>query len=90
MFEYVPSETKVVQGKRNVVYGKYGKKWRISPQGYGNGNWLLQKRSDVLVNGVSYRNFILSYYCADKLTRNLAERFRNDVESGVIVLKQPS
>ena len=59
---FIPSESMSVQGKRDEVYKRYGKEWKIQEQGGGNGNWLLTKKSDVLVDGKSYRSFVLEHY----------------------------
>lgn len=83
---YVDSESWHVQGKWCEMNKKYGKEWRISELGGGNGNWLLTKRSDVLVNGVSYREFVLEHYQKRALTKNLVDKFREDVENGKISL----
>ena len=65
---FIPSESMSVQGKRDEVYKRYGKEWKIQEQGGGNGNWLLTKKSDVLVDGKSYRSFVLEHYGRSKLT----------------------
>lgn len=83
---YVPSASMSVQGKADEVHRKYGKEWNIREQGGGNGNWLLTKKSDVLVNGRSYRSFVLAHYSKSRLTENLVDRFREDVEKGAIIL----
>lgn len=82
--DYVESQSMTVQGGWNEVVRRYGKEWNIRPWGGGNGNWILTKRSDVLVDGESYRGFVLDHYGKSKLTRQLVERFRRDVENGVI------
>ena len=51
-----------------------------------NGNWLLTKKSDVLVDGKSYRSFVLEHYGKTRLTENLVDKFREDVENGKIEL----
>lgn len=83
---FVESQSMTVQGKANEVFKKYGKEWSIKEQGGGNGNWLLTKKSDVLIDGVSYRHFVLDIYGKSRLTKNLVERFRKDLESGKITL----
>lgn len=83
---YIPSDFREVQGSREVIYKKYGKEWKISPQGGGNGNWLLTRKRDVLVDGKSYRDFVLDYYGKSKLTNKLADIFRDDLKSGKIKL----
>lgn len=83
---FIPSESMSVQGKRNEVYKKYSKEWNIREQGGGNGNWLLTKKSDILVNGKSYRSFVLDHYGKTRLTENLAKKFIEDLNSGVIQL----
>lgn len=85
---YIPSESMVIQGKRNEVYKKYGNEWSIREQGRGNGNWVLTKKSDILLDGKSYRSFVLDYYDRSKLTENLANKFREDLMSGAIQLEQ--
>ncbi len=84
---FIPSEQMTVQGKRDEVYKKYGKEWNIKEQGGGNGNWLLTKKSDVLVDGKSYRSFVLDHYGKSKLTKNLVDKFREDLTNGKIKLK---
>ena len=76
---YVESESMSVQGKRDEVYRRYGKEWNIREQGGGNGNWLLTKKSDVLVDGRSYRSFVLEHYGESRLTQKLVDRFIEDV-----------
>ena len=72
---YVESESMSVQGKRDEVYRRYGKEWNIREQGGGNGNWLLTQKSDVLVDGRSYRSFVLEHYGKSRLTQKLVDRF---------------
>ncbi|MBQ7704335.1 MAG: hypothetical protein IJT73_02750 [Selenomonadaceae bacterium] len=83
---YVPSESMTVQGKENEIYKKYGKEWNIQPEGWGNGNWLLTKPSDVIINGKSYRHFVLDHYGKFKLTEKLADKFFEDIKIGKIKL----
>ena len=84
--QYIPSQTNQVQGNSNEIFKQYGKEWKISELGKGNGNWLLTKKSDVLVNGVSYRYFVLEHYNKKKLTEKLVKKFREDLENGNIKL----
>ena len=84
---YIPSDSRSVQGKYNEVRKKYGKEWNIREQGGGNGNWLLTKKSDVVVNGRSYREFVLKKYNKSKLTENLVNKFRDEVEVGKIKIE---
>lgn len=84
---YVGSESMPIQGKWDAIVKQYGKEWNIKPLGGGNGNWLLTRKSDVLVNGKSYRSFVLDHYGKSKLTKKLADKFRKDVESGKIKIK---
>ncbi|RHQ92669.1 hypothetical protein DWX83_04745 [Ruminococcus sp. AF21-42] len=83
---YVESESMSVQGKRDEVYRRYGKEWNIREQGGGNGNWLLTKKSDVLVDGRSYRSFVLEHYGKSRLTQKLVDRFIEDVKNGKVTL----
>ena len=73
---YIPSESMSVQGKKDEIYKRYGKDWNIREQGGGNGNWLLTRKSDVLVDGKSYRTFVLEHYGKSKLTAKLVDKFR--------------
>ena len=84
IINYIPSDSRSVQGKYADVLKKYGKEWNIKEEGKGNGNWLLTKKSDVLVDGKSYRNFVLEHYGKIKLTENLVDKFREDVKNGTI------
>ena len=84
---YVESESTTAQGKWDEIVKRYGKEWNIKPLGNGNGNWLLTKKSDVLVNGKSCRSFVLDHYGKSKLTKKLADKFRKDVESGEITIQ---
>lgn len=84
--KYVKSKSRTVQGKWDQIAKKYGNKWKIKPLGGGNGNWLLTKKSDVLVNGKSYRSFILDHYDKSRLTEKLFDKFCKDVESGKITI----
>ena len=83
---YVESESMSVQGKRDEVYRRYGKEWNIREQGGGNGNWLLTKKSDVLVDGRSYRSFVLEHYGESRLTQKLVDRVIEDVKNGKVTL----
>ena len=83
---YIPSQKMEVQGKESEIRKKYGKEWKISEQGGGNGNWLLTQKSDVLVDGVSYRDFVLEHYHRERLTEALVEQFRKDLKDGNIKL----
>ena len=83
---YVESESMSVQGKRDEVYRRYGKEWNIREQGGGNVNWLLTKKSDVLVDGRSYRSFVLEHYGESRLTQKLVDRFIEDVKNGKVTL----
>ena len=86
IIRYIESESRSVKGKENEIYMKYDKEWHIEEKGKGNGNWLLTKSSDIMVDDVSYKEFVLDYYNRARLTRKLAERFIQDVESGIIQL----
>lgn len=84
--KYVESQSMPVQGKEDEIYKRYGKEWNIREQGNGNGNWLLSKKSDILVGGKSYREFVLEYYGKLRLTRKLYDRFVEDVKSKKVML----
>lgn len=84
--KFIESASMTIQGKSNEVYKRYGKEWDIREQGGGNGNWLLTKKSDILVDGKSYRNFVLDHYGRDKLTEKLVDTFREDLMSGKVQL----
>lgn len=83
---YIKGDAIPVQGKKEEIYKKYGKEWHIQEHGNGNGNWLLTKLSDVLVNGKSYRDLVLEYYKKSKLTENLVEEFKKDIKNKKINL----
>ena len=83
---YVESESMSVQGKKDEVYRKYSKEWNIREQGGGNGNWLLTRKSDVLVDGVSYRSFVLEHYDKSRLTQKLVDTFIEDINNGNVKL----
>ena len=84
--EYIPSDSREVQGNWAEIRKKYGREWNIRAMGKGNGTWLLTKKSDVLINGKSYRSFVLARYGRSKLTEKLYYQFRADVESGKVEL----
>lgn len=84
--QYIKSDSKIVQGKRQDIFNRYGKEWTIREEGRGNGNWLLTKRSDIVVDGKSYRSFVLKHYNRERLTNNLYKQFKEDVEKGKIIL----
>lgn len=84
---YVESKSMTVQGKKYEIYKRYGKEWNIREQGGGNGNWLLTQKSDVLVDGKSYRDFVLSHYGKARLTKNLVDKFKEDVKNNKIKLE---
>ena len=82
--QYIPSQSMKVQGKKADVYKLYSKNWYIRELGGGNGNWLLTRPSDVLVNGTSYRAFVLNLYKTSRLTGALVGRFYNDLSTGKV------
>ena len=81
---YIESQSMKVQGKANDIYKRYGKEWNIKDLGFGN--WLLTKKSDVLIKGVSHRDEILERYHKTSLTRSLFERYYHDIETGKVVV----
>ena len=81
---YIESQSMKVQGKWIDIKKRYGKEWEI--RDLGNGNWLLTKKSDVLVNGVSHREKILELYHKTSLTRSLFERYCHDIETGKVAV----
>lgn len=81
---FIESQSMTVQGKSFDIYKKYGNTWTIKPLGNGNGNWLLTKKSDVIVNGVSRREYILNHYGKSRLTQKLFDRFCEDVKNGLV------
>ena len=85
-YMYVESESFTDQGTFEKMKKLYGDRYRISPLGWGNGNWKLTRKSDLLIDGVSYRGRILETYGKTRLTEKLAKRFIKDIEKGIIVL----
>lgn len=85
---YANSESIEVQGTYEKVRKRYKEEdgYRIKELGGGNGNWLVTKPSDILVNGKSYREFVLDHYGRNRLTEKLAEQFRNDLDAGKVKL----
>lgn len=83
---YIPPESRTVQGKESAIYKKYGKEWGIRPLGNGNGNFLLTKRSDIRIDGKSYRDAVLEHYHKSKLTKLLFDTFLSDLQSGNLSL----
>ncbi len=86
--EYIPSKSKTVQGKWSVVSKQYGSEWNIHEHGGGHGNWLLTKKSDVIIDGKSYREFILNHYGEVKLTKQLVEKFFEELANGELKLPE--
>ena len=84
---YIPSESMTTNGKEAKIYKKYGKEWNIKPLGKGNGQWLLTKPSDVLVDEISCRIPVLNHYEKIKLTEKLVDKFKKDVEDGKIQIE---
>ena len=81
---YIESQSMKVQGKWEDIKKRYGKEWNIKDLGFGN--WLLTKKSDVLIKGVSHRDEILERYHKTCLTRSLFERYCHDIETGKVVV----
>lgn len=83
---YVKSFSITAQGTYEKVRKEYKEEdgYRIKELGGGNGNWLVTKPSDILVNGKSCREFVLNHYRRDRLTEKLAEQFRNDLDAGEV------
>ena len=84
--QYVPSESFSFQGNDTEVQRRRRQGYNVKPLGGGGGNWLATKRSDVLVNGESYREFVLDHYRRDKLTETLAKQFEQDLNTGKVTL----
>ena len=83
---YIESQSMKVQGKWEDIKKRYGDDWKKDALGNGNGNWLLTKKSDALINGVSHRKKILERYHKTCLTRSLFERYCHDIETGKVVV----
>ena len=81
---YIESQSMKVQGKWKDIKKRYGDDWEIKE--FNNGYGLLIKKSDALINGVSYRRRILELYHKTSLTRSLFERYCHDIETGKVVV----
>ena len=86
-YYYINAYSTTKQGKREEIYQKYYPEWHIRELGKGNGNWILTKQSNVIVNGIRCREFVLDHYGKQKLTENLSNKFRQDLENGNIQLQ---
>lgn len=76
---YIPSESMSVQGKKDEIYKRYGKDWNIREENREEvTKWLLTRKSDVLVDGKSYRTFVLEHYGKSKLTAKLVDKFHEN------------
>lgn len=88
---YISSEKITFQGSREAALAacrKYGKEYILLERGNGGGNWTIYRPSDVLVNGVSYRDFVLEHYKRSKLTEKLADLFFEELKAGKVTLPQ--
>lgn len=83
---YVPSESIPFQGNDSEVQRRRKQGYSVRARGGGGGNWLAIKRSDVLVNGESYREFVLDHYGRNNLTEALAKQFEQDLNTGKVTL----
>lgn len=86
---YISSEKITFQGSREAALAachKYGKEYMLSELGNGGGNWTIYRLSDVLVNGISCRDFVLEHYKRLKLTEKLADLFFEELKTGKITL----
>lgn len=81
---YIESQSMKVQGKWKDIKKRYGDDWEIKE--FNNGYGLLIKKSDALINGVSYRRRILELYHKTSLTRSLFERYCHDIETGKVAI----
>ena len=83
---YEPSESFEFQGKETEAQKWRKKGYIVKQRGAGGGNWIAMKLSDVIVNGESYRDFVLDYYGRDKLNEALAKQFEDDLNAGKVTL----
>ena len=72
-----------VQGKKQEVFKRY-KGWRIMSLGNGNGNWLVTKKCEVMVDGRERSDEVRKLYNREKITSNLIENLKEDMESGKV------
>ncbi len=83
--KYINFQQEFVQGTEREIFQKYGKDWTIAKLGNGP-NWLVTKESDIIINGKSYRDAILKFYGASRLTPDISEKFKKDFAEGKIKL----
>lgn len=83
---YQNSEQMQVQGSKQDVIRRYGKTWTIAPLGGGNGNWILSRPADILINGISCKDKILMFYGRSRVSEKLAQQVAADLQSGKVSL----
>ncbi|NLL26931.1 MAG: hypothetical protein GX255_05850 [Erysipelotrichia bacterium] len=83
--QYINFQQKFVQGTEREIFRTYGKDWTISKLGNGP-NWLVTKECDNIINGKSYRDDMLIFYGASRLTPDIIEKFKKDFAEGKIKL----
>ncbi len=82
---YVESVSKKVQGSLSEVKRRYPG-YYIEPLGKGGGNWLVTKPADIVIDGKSYRRYVLDHYNKDRLNIGLFNLFKSEIELGLISL----
>lgn len=72
----------VVHGDFRDIYKRLSCEWAIIP--LGDDKWNLYRPKDIVVNGESYRSYVLNLYKQKELTDSLIDRFCKDIESGKV------
>ncbi len=83
--KYIEFKQEIVKATENEISQNYGPEWNILRLGKSS-NWLVTRQSDILVNGKSYRDFVLKYYDTSKLSAKIFEKFKKDLAKGRIKL----
>lgn len=93
---YEKSESLEIQGKREEIEKYLDKGYGVKKK--DNGYWLLVKSAQIIVtlsNGNIQKKFnikedILNHYGRKRMNKNLLEKFKQDIEAGLISLKLDS
>lgn len=75
---YIESENFIIHGKKEKVK-KYLEDEDYNVRSYGNGTYRITKKSNVLVDGISFREQVLQFYERCNLTEKLASDFTDDI-----------
>ena len=82
---YAEKKLNIAQGTKEEAIRKHPD-WILQTWDFGNGEWVMVQPADILIDGVSHRDFVLELYKQKEIDKDLFEIFKKDVFSGKVAL----